>query len=240
MPIEVVCPQCRKTLRVGDHVAGKKIRCPACQGVVAVPAEEIVEVAEIYEEPGPEPKRSPEPRRQQTASRPEPRRMQTRGQSADSQNVRSNHPSRPLRKPQKSRDYVHAQCSGVTTIDGPEFQALADPLTRMTSTYCSECDAVFPIDEFAWDDTQERISDYYARYQQQASGLQKFLASRTGMFTISSIVFFLGLASCIVLGIFGLIVAIAGAIVSIVVHVMSIGPMILRQVLGTNDPTRLT
>jgi len=24
-------------LRVGDHVAGKKIRCPACQGVVAVP-----------------------------------------------------------------------------------------------------------------------------------------------------------------------------------------------------------
>jgi len=37
MPIEVVCPQCRKTLRVGDHVAGKKIRCPACQAVVTVP-----------------------------------------------------------------------------------------------------------------------------------------------------------------------------------------------------------
>lgn len=37
MPIDVVCPQCRKTLRVGDHVAGKKIRCPACQGVASVP-----------------------------------------------------------------------------------------------------------------------------------------------------------------------------------------------------------
>lgn len=36
MPIDVVCPQCQKTLRVGDHVAGKKIRYPWCQGVVAV------------------------------------------------------------------------------------------------------------------------------------------------------------------------------------------------------------
>ncbi|MEJ7595386.1 MAG: hypothetical protein WKF77_28035 [Planctomycetaceae bacterium] len=36
MPINVVCPQCGKTLRVGDHVAGKKIRCPACHGVIAV------------------------------------------------------------------------------------------------------------------------------------------------------------------------------------------------------------
>ena len=240
MPINVVCPQCQKTLRVGDHVAGKKIRCPACQGVVAVPAEEIIDVAEIYEESSPNPKLSEEPRRQQSASRPEPRRKQTRGQSANSQNASSLHAKLPLRKPQKSRDYVHVQCRGVTTIDGPEFQAIADPLTRMKTTYCSECDEVFPIDEFAWDDTQERISDYYARYQQQASGLQKFLASRTGMFTISGIVFFLGLASCIVLGIFGLLVAIAGAIVAIVVHVVSIGPMILRQVLGTNDPTRLT
>ena len=51
MPIDVVCHQCRKTLRVGDHVAGKKIRCPACQGVVAVPAEEVVEIAEVDEEP---------------------------------------------------------------------------------------------------------------------------------------------------------------------------------------------
>jgi len=37
MPIDVVCPECRKTLRVGDHVAGKRIRCPACQAVVSVP-----------------------------------------------------------------------------------------------------------------------------------------------------------------------------------------------------------
>lgn len=240
MPIEVICPQCRKKLRVGDHVAGKKVRCPACQGIVAVPAEEIVEVAEIYEEPVPEPRRPAEPRRQQPAPRPESRPSQPRGQAAGARNGGSIPARPPLRKSQTSRDYVHTPCGGVTTIDGPEFQALADPLTKMTATYCSECDDAFPIEEFAWDDTQERISDYYSRYQQQASDLQKFLASRAGMFTISGLAFLIGLASCLVLGVYGLIAAVAAPIFTIVLHVMLIGPMILRQVLGTNDPTQLT
>jgi hypothetical protein len=37
MPIQVACPQCGKTLRVGDHIAGKRIRCPVCQATTAVP-----------------------------------------------------------------------------------------------------------------------------------------------------------------------------------------------------------
>ena len=109
----------------------------------------------------------------------------------------------------------------------------------MVSTYCSECEETFPITEFVWDDTQERISDYYARYQHQASGLQNFLASRASMFTIAGVVFSLGLVSCVALGLLGLIAAIAGAVISIVLHVTVLGPMILRQVLGTNDPTQL-
>lgn len=109
----------------------------------------------------------------------------------------------------------------------------------MVATYCSECDDMFPIEEFAWDDTQERISDYYARYQSQASGFQKFLAARVGMFTIACVVFVLGLLSCVALGPLGLVIAIGGAIVAIVLHILVLGPMILRQVLGTDDPTQL-
>lgn len=37
MPIRVKCESCKKTLNVKDHLAGKKIKCPVCQGVVAVP-----------------------------------------------------------------------------------------------------------------------------------------------------------------------------------------------------------
>jgi len=240
MPLEVVCPQCRKTLRVGDHVAGKKIRCPACQGIVAVPAEEIVEVAEVYEEPEPPPVRPSPPRAQRPESRPGSRAGSRPDRPTAERDERPKRGRRSLRKPRNSRDYMHTQCGGETTIEGPEYAALADPLTKMTSTYCSECEDVFPVNEFAWADTRERISDYYAHYQKQASGLQRFLASRAGMFTLSGVLFVAGLFLIPVLGPgLGLAAGVAGAILAIVLHVMVIGPMILRQVLGTNDPRQL-
>lgn len=38
MPITIVCPECDKSLRLRDDLAGKRIRCPGCQEVVTVPA----------------------------------------------------------------------------------------------------------------------------------------------------------------------------------------------------------
>jgi len=38
MPIEVFCESCQKKLRVPDTAAGKRIKCPKCQGVINVPA----------------------------------------------------------------------------------------------------------------------------------------------------------------------------------------------------------
>ena len=38
MPIRVKCDSCKKTLSVKDQLAGKRIKCPVCQTVVAVPA----------------------------------------------------------------------------------------------------------------------------------------------------------------------------------------------------------
>lgn len=37
MPIKVTCQQCQKTLKAPEKLAGKRVRCPACQEVVQVP-----------------------------------------------------------------------------------------------------------------------------------------------------------------------------------------------------------
>ncbi len=38
MPISVPCPSCKASLKVQDNLAGKKIKCPRCSQVVAVPS----------------------------------------------------------------------------------------------------------------------------------------------------------------------------------------------------------
>ncbi len=38
MPISVTCPQCSTTLKVKDELAGKRGKCPKCQGAVQIPA----------------------------------------------------------------------------------------------------------------------------------------------------------------------------------------------------------
>lgn len=40
MPIEVFCQSCQRKMRVPDTAAGKRIRCPKCQGVISVPGGE--------------------------------------------------------------------------------------------------------------------------------------------------------------------------------------------------------
>ena len=54
MPIAFNCDQCARLIRVADHLAGRRIRCPGCQQAVTVPAqeEEILDVeVEIVPEP---------------------------------------------------------------------------------------------------------------------------------------------------------------------------------------------
>jgi len=38
MPIEISCTSCNKRLRVPDHAAGKRVKCPQCQTILSVPA----------------------------------------------------------------------------------------------------------------------------------------------------------------------------------------------------------
>lgn len=53
MPISVACPKCEKKLQAPDAAAGKKLRCPACKGIVMVP-DEFVDSDDLVE-PDPEP-----------------------------------------------------------------------------------------------------------------------------------------------------------------------------------------
>lgn len=38
MPIVVQCGSCKKQFKAGDHLAGKKVKCPGCQTPLVVPA----------------------------------------------------------------------------------------------------------------------------------------------------------------------------------------------------------
>ncbi|MCE9526264.1 MAG: zinc-ribbon domain-containing protein, partial [Planctomycetales bacterium] len=40
MPISVTCPKCSTTLKVKDELAGKRGKCPKCQGPVQIPTAE--------------------------------------------------------------------------------------------------------------------------------------------------------------------------------------------------------
>ena len=77
-----------------------------------------------------------------------------------------------------SRDYVHAACEMSTEISESDFEAIADPFCPSSHTMCAECDESFPMEEFAWSDTGERIVDYYARYRAKVGTMGRLLGSR--------------------------------------------------------------
>jgi hypothetical protein len=79
------------------------------------------------------------------------------------------------------RVYRHSRCQQETVIAGHSFEVASNPMSSMERTFCTPCGAMFPIDEFAWVDTGETISDYYARYTAGATPLQRFLCSKTFM-----------------------------------------------------------
>ena len=202
MPIAVSCQGCGKAYRVKDEHAGRRMRCPSCQGRIDVPGGPIEEPAS--------------------------------GLSAPSTRTAGRTPGR------KQRDYTHLSCGGSTTVDGPEFEALADPLAGMVATVCSTCQAVFPIEQFAWADTQEPISRYYDRYRSMGTPLQNFLASRVGMYALAAVPFAIGVIGfllvrnrwCIPAGLLA-------AIIVIFAHTVFLGPRILQGIVGTADPREL-
>ena len=81
----------------------------------------------------------------------------------------------------ESRAYRHLQCGQDTEVSGQAFEVVSNPMSSMERTQCSACGAMFPISEFAWSDTGEKLSDYYARHTKNATPTQRFLCSKTFM-----------------------------------------------------------
>jgi hypothetical protein len=59
-----------------------------------------------------------------------------------------------------SRVYVHQACKRATTVSGDDYVMLECPFRPVTHTICAACGQGVPLDEVAWADSGQRISEY--------------------------------------------------------------------------------
>lgn len=83
-----------------------------------------------------------------------------------------------------SRTYRHMKCDEETVVAEESFSALSNPMSGIDKTMCSICAAMFPVSEFEWSDTNEKISDYYARHSKDATERERFLCSKNFMMIV--------------------------------------------------------
>ena len=86
----------------------------------------------------------------------------------------------------ESRVYRHLTCGGETTITGSPFGVITDPLASMWRTWCGNCNGFFPMDQYVWSDTGEKITDYWARHGARATRVERWLCSKTAMLLLIS------------------------------------------------------
>ncbi len=81
----------------------------------------------------------------------------------------------------EARAYMHRKCSTDTVVSGQAFETVSNPMSSMTRTWCTHCQAHDSITEYAWSDTGESLADYYTRHSAGATNLQRFLVSKKFM-----------------------------------------------------------
>src|SRR5215813_5815990 len=59
-----------------------------------------------------------------------------------------------------SRAYIHRTCQQATKVSGDDYVMLECPFRPVTHTVCAVCREAVPLDEVAWADSGQRISDY--------------------------------------------------------------------------------
>lgn len=89
----------------------------------------------------------------------------------------------------ESRVYRHGVCNTDTEISGQAFESLSNPFTGLNLAWCGSCKAHFPLSEFAWADTDERITDYYLRHTARATVAERFLSSRLFLVILAAVGF---------------------------------------------------
>jgi hypothetical protein len=99
----------------------------------------------------------------------------------------------------ESRVYRHLTCGQETTVTGSPFGVITDPLASMWRTWCGNCNGLFPLDQYVWSDTGEKITDYWARHGARATQLERWLCSKTALVVLIST----GLVAGLISGYFG-------------------------------------
>jgi hypothetical protein len=125
---------------------------------------------------------------------------------------------------------------------------MSDPMAGMRTTYCVDCEDQFPVTEFAWSDTNELISDYYARHRKSASASDLWWCGNGGLAFLAGVGAVAGIILGIILGattswliglITGAVLAMTGAILGVVTREKLLSRRIVKRVCGVNDTRML-
>lgn len=137
------------------------------------------------------------------------------------------------------RSYTHDKCGEATVIDGGHFSAISNPFNEGQKTICVHCDDAFPLTDYTWDDTGERISDAHARQRAQAPAWAQSLLSDASCLTTSvlgivvGVAFGLGLNRAVGGGtISGWIAGVLGTIVGLIGGMMFFGGVVTPYIMS--------
>jgi len=143
----------------------------------------------------------------------------------------------------ESREYVHVGCGQITQVTGGDFKNVASPSPGVVKTMCSACGTYFPISEFKWEDTQEDIVSYYARYNAKVPAFIHQICSRK----LGVALLLVGLLAGIAVGVWsgnalgilwGIVIGIVASLIGMLVGINiwdGMGHRALRRALGVPD-----
>ena len=97
MPILVTCPHCSTRLKAPDATAGKRVRCPRCEGVAPVPRPDPEPEDELADEPAPR-----RPVREKPADRPTAPRRKFRDEEDEEEEERPRRAAKKGKKPART------------------------------------------------------------------------------------------------------------------------------------------
>ena len=146
MPIRVKCEKCKKTLSVKDHLAGKKIKCPVCQNVVAVPAAPPPKAPAPSAVPASKPAPPPAAKKPAASAKPgattipAPGKMKSNGTPIAADMVKSN--GTPAPEPEMIElppENIEAEAASAFA-DEPADPAAEDGAPKTIDFKCSWCD----------------------------------------------------------------------------------------------------
>lgn len=248
--MQISCSNCQRSFNVTAQMSGKKAKCPcgtllqlpefvSPQQIAPSPPEEKIVTAELVH---------PQTTAQYTA--PEPFSFQQPYPSSASSLTASSLPATAEydeHQTKTSRTYFHVTCRADTTVHDDSHVYVAQVFAHPKTTYCCGCEDYFPMGEFCWSNTQERLTDYYARYQSKYSNFEKMVC---GPFVLLA-----PLLGFVIGGLFGLLIfsLLAGIVVGLISGTIgaftcaviawfvqtAIMQSIDKRLLGTHDHTQL-